>query len=172
MLRRYGADMTKRLLILLVLILPIMALVSLPLQAATSDMEVLSKKLYLEADLAFKNKELDKADTLLTQSLLANPANADAFFLKGHLSSLNEDPAEGLRLIARGLNINPKDLQAILWAGEAAVTLEDFEEADIHLKRLEKLCGNCAEQQTLLTMIENASQEDESETDNAKQSEE
>ena len=74
------------------LILPVTALfflgiflVSQPLTAATSDMEMLSKKLYLEADLAFKNKELDKADNLLTQSLLANPANADAFFLQGHL---------------------------------------------------------------------------------------
>ena len=76
------------------------------------------------------------------------------FFLKGHLSNLNEDPAEGLRLISRGLNINPKDLKALLWAGEAAVTLEDFEEADVHLKRLEKLCGDCTEQQTLLLMIE------------------
>jgi len=59
------------------------------------------------------------------------------------------------------LNINPKDLKALLWAGEAAVTLEDFEEADIHLKRLEKLCGDCAEQQTLLSMIEDASPQDQ-----------
>ncbi|MEC8768465.1 MAG: hypothetical protein VXX14_01790, partial [Pseudomonadota bacterium] len=65
------------------LILPVTALfflgiflVSQPLTAATFDMEMLSKKLYLEADLAFKNKELDKSDNLLTQSLLANPANA------------------------------------------------------------------------------------------------
>ena len=49
------------------LILPVMALfflgiflVSQPLTAATSDMEILSKKLYLEADLAFKNKSLIK----------------------------------------------------------------------------------------------------------------
>ena len=163
------------------LILPVTALfflgiflVSQPLTAATSDMEMLSKKLYLEADLAFKNKELDKADNLLTQSLLANPANADAFFLKGHLSSLNEDPAEGLRLISRGLNINPKDLKALLWAGEAAVSLEDFEEADIHLKRLEKLCGDCAEQQTLLSKIEDASlqDQDEAEKNKPEQSEE
>ncbi len=161
------------------LILPVMALFILglfmvpqPLMAATPDMEALSKKLYLEADLAFKNKELEKANDLLTQSLLANPANADAFFLKGHLSNLNEDPAEGLRLISRGLNINPKDLTALLWAGEAAVTLEDFEEADIHLKRLEKLCGDCAEQQTLLSMIEDANPQDKVASDKSKQSEE
>jgi uncharacterized protein HemY len=122
--------------------------------------------------LAFKNKELEKANDLLTQSLLANPANADAFFLKGHLSNLNEDPAEGLRLISRGLNINPKDLTALLWAGEAAVTLEDFEEADIHLKRLEKLCGDCNEQQTLLSMIEDADPQDKVASDKPKQSEE
>ena len=147
-------------------------LVSQPLMAATADMEVLSKKLYLEADLAFKNKELEKANDLLTQSLLANPANADAFFLKGHLSNLNEDPAEGLRLISRGLNINPKDLTALLWAGEAAVTLEDFEEADVHLKRLEKLCGDCTEQQTLLSMIKDADPQDKVASDKPKQSEE
>jgi tetratricopeptide (TPR) repeat protein len=104
--------------------------------------------------------------------LLANPANADAFFLKGHLSNLNEDPAEGLRLISRGLNINPKDLTALLWAGEAAVTLEDFEEADIHLKRLEKLCGDCIEQQTLLSMIEDSDPQDKVASDKPKQSEE
>lgn len=161
------------------LILPVMALLTLglllvsqPVMAATPDMEVLSKKLYLEADLAFKNKELEKANDLLTQSLLANPANADAFFLKGHLSNLNEDPAEGLRLISRGLNINPKDLTALLWAGEAAVTLEDFEEADVHLKRLEKLCGDCKEQQTLLSMIKDAEPQDKVASDKPKQSEE
>jgi tetratricopeptide (TPR) repeat protein len=166
--------MIKRFLILSVMAVFILGLflVPQPLMAATPDMEALSKKLYFEADLAFKNKELEKANDLLTQSLLANPANADAFFLKGHLSNLNEDPAEGLRLISRGLNINPKDLTALLWAGEAAVTLEDFEEADIHLKRLEKLCGDCAEQQTLLSMIEDADPQDKVASDKSKQSEE
>ncbi|MEC9178355.1 MAG: hypothetical protein VYC76_02740 [Pseudomonadota bacterium] len=72
------------------LILPVTALfflsiflVSQPLTAATSDMEMLSKKLYLEADLAFKNEQFDKADNLITQSLLDNPPNDDALFLKG-----------------------------------------------------------------------------------------
>ena len=161
------------------LILPLMALLTSglllvfqPVMSATPDMEVLSKKLYLEADLAFKNKELEKANDLLTQSLLANPANADAFFLKGHLSNYNEDPAEGLRLILRGLNINPNHLTALLWAGKAAVTLEDFKEADVYLKRLEKLCGDCTEQQTLLSMIENADPQDNVASDKSKQSEE
>jgi uncharacterized protein HemY len=70
------------------------------------------------------------------------------------------------------LNINPKDLTALLWAGEAAVTLEDFEEADIHLKRLEKLCGDCIEQQTLLSMIEDSDPQDKVASDKPKQSEE
>lgn len=146
--------MFRRLFVLLMLGLPLTVLSA---RAATSELQDLSRKLFAEADLAFQNRDLEKADSLLTQSLLADPANAEAFFLKGHVSSLNEDPEEGLRLISRGLNINPKDVKARLWAGEAAVSLEDFEEAGVHLERLEKLCGACDEQQALAALIKQAS---------------
>ena len=81
---------------------------------------------------------------------------------------LSHDTEDFHKWIFPDMNINPKDLKALLWAGEAAVSLEDFEEADIHLKRLEKLCGDCAEQQTLLSKIEDASPQDQDETEKNK----
>lgn len=122
--------------------------------AASLEMTRLSDKLYAEANTAIAAKNLDNADSLLTQSLIANPANAAAFILKGHIAGLQDNPEEARRLIDLGLNIDPGNLQAVLWAGEAALAMDDMEDADIRLSRLQKLCGDCAEYRQLQSALE------------------
>ena len=122
--------------------------------AASLEMTRLSDTLYAEANSAMTAKNLDNADSLLTQSLVANPANAAAFILKGHIAGLQDNPEEARRLIDLGLNIDPGNLQAVLWAGEASLALDDREDADIRLTRLQKLCGDCAEYRQLQAALE------------------
>ncbi|MDD9841710.1 MAG: hypothetical protein OXU76_03480, partial [Alphaproteobacteria bacterium] len=88
-------------------------------------------------------------DAQLTHALLANPANAEAFILKGRIAALQNDPAEARRFIDLGLNIQPDHLEAILWAGQAALALDDRPDAEKRLKRLVKLCGTCDAQKQL-----------------------
>lgn len=131
----------------------------LPLQAASVEMMRLSDALLAEAQASFTktNSAKDKAkpaqfaqiDAQLTHALLANPANAEAFILKGRIAALQNDPAEARRLIDLGLNIQPDHIEAILWAGQAALALDDRADAEKRLERLVKLCGACDAQKQL-----------------------
>ena len=128
-------------------------------QAASVEMMRLSNALLAEAQAAFtqassakdkaKNEQFMQIDAQLTHALLANPANAEAFILKGRIAALQNDPAEARRFIDLGLNIQPDHLEAILWAGQAALALDDRPDAEKRLKRLVKLCGTCDAQKQL-----------------------
>jgi len=135
----------------------------LSLQAASVEMMRLSDALLAEAQTALtqtnsaKDKTKDKArreqfmqiDAQLTQALLANPANAEAFILKGRIAALQNDPEDARRLIDLGLNIQPDNIEGILWAGQAALALDDRADAEKRLERLIKLCGTCDAQKQL-----------------------
>jgi len=135
----------------------------LSLQAASVEMMRLSDALLAEAQTALtqtgsaKDEAKDEAkrekfmqiDAQLTHALLANPANAEAFILKGRIAALQNDPEEARRLIDLGLNIQPDNIEGILWAGQAALALDDRADAEKRLERLIKLCGTCDAQKQL-----------------------
>ena len=126
--------------------------------AVSNEFVVLSKKLFAEARQEMVKGEFDKAQYLLTQSLLANPVSAESFIYKGHVASLQKDFFESRRFIDLGLKIDPTHLQAIQWAGETAIALKDFDDAQKRLKRLEKLCSSCTEYKILSNFIQSTIQ--------------
>lgn len=154
----------------------------LALQAASVEMMRLSDALLAEAQASLaktdsaKDKAKDDAkreqfmqiDAQLTHALLANPANAEAFILKGRIAGLQNEPAEARRLIDLGLNIQPDHIEGILWAGQAALALDDRADAEKRLERLVKLCGACDAQKQLqkeMTMSADKTQADKTQAD-------
>jgi len=139
----------------------------LSLQAASVEMMRLSDALLAEAQTALtqtnsakdeagdeakeetKREQFMQIDAQLTHALLANPANAEAFILKGRIAALQNEPEEARRLIDLGLNIQPDNIEGILWAGQAALALDDRADAEKRLERLIKLCGTCDAQKQL-----------------------
>jgi len=139
----------------------------LSLQAASVEMMRLSDALLAEAQTALtqtgsakdeakddakddaRAKQFTQIDAQLTHALLANPANADAFILKGRIAALQNDAEEARRLIDLGLNIQPDNIEGILWAGQASLALDDRADAEKRLERLIKLCGTCDAQKQL-----------------------
>jgi len=139
----------------------------LSLQASSVEMMRLSDALLAEAQTALtqtnsakdeagdeakdeaKAEQFMQIDAQLTHALLANPANAEAFILKGRIAALQNDPEEARRLIDLGLNIQPDNIEGILWAGQAALALDDRADAEKRLERLIKLCGTCDAQKQL-----------------------
>lgn len=122
---------------------------SMPAHAISLSNKHLSTAIYDVALAVMTDEKFAEADTLLTQSLLANPANAQAFALKGRAQAKLGHAREGRRFQNLALNIEPDYLQAILWAGEASLKLQDKDDADARLARLSKLCGTCAAFQQL-----------------------
>ena len=138
--------------LILALVIGMAAPVSL--SAATLVNERLSNVILASARSMVDDDKFDKADELLTQAMLADPANAHAFALKGFVQSQLERHNEALRLIDIALAIEPDNLQAVFWAGQAATKLENLEEAEKRLARLKTLCGECEQVSLLLADID------------------
>ncbi len=139
---------------ILILGLFISPLAPLPTLAATLVNERLSNVILASARSMVDDEKFNEADELLTQSLLADPANAPAFALKGFVQSQLDNPDEALRLMDIALAIEPDNLQAVFWAGQAATKLENLEEAEKRLARLKTLCGECEQVSLLLADID------------------
>ena len=138
------------------LILTLLMVWVLPVSAASVKNQRLSAVILASAQALADDGAYQEADRLLVQSMLADPANDAAFALKGRIQTLLDNPKEGRRLLDLALNIRPDNQQAVLWAGQAALSLDDFEDAQIRADRLQELCGECAAHAALIVDIEAA----------------
>lgn len=135
------------------LIASLMMLWAVPGQAASVKNQKLSAVLLSSAQALVDDGVYQEADQLLTQSMLADPANDAAFALKGHVQLLMDNPKEGRRLLDLALNIRPDNQQAVFLAGQASLSLKDFDDAEIRVERLQELCGACENHAALLAEI-------------------
>lgn len=135
------------------LIASLMMLWAVPGQAASVKNQKLSAVLLSSAQALVDDGVYQEADQLLTQSMLADPANDAAFALKGRVQLLMDNPKEGRRLLDLALNIRPDNQQAVFLAGQASLSLKDFDDAEIRVERLQELCGACENHAALLAEI-------------------
>lgn len=125
--------------------------------AVSDEYRSLSAMLVGEADTALTKGETDRARMLLDRALTADPSNARAFALKGHMTRRTGDPEEGVRLMTIGLDIDPTMTDVLVWQGLAAIDLDDFELAARALAQIERLCGtDCAARQELSAALTEA----------------
>ena len=115
------------------------------------------------ADPAFGNakamiaaKNYTGAVPLLQQVVAKEPKNADAYNLLGYATRKSGNPQASLQYYTQALSIDPKHLGANEYIGEAYLMLDQPQQAEQHLARLDSLCVfGCAEHRELKAAIAN-----------------
>jgi len=101
-------------------------------------------------------KDYKGALPLLQQVVAKEPKNADAYNLLGYATRKSGNPNGSLQYYNYALTLDPKHLGANEYIGEAYLMLDQPQQAEQHLARLDSLCVfGCVEQRTLKAAITN-----------------
>lgn len=103
----------------------------LVLESDNSNPEIM---LYL-AELAFKNKNLIEAESLLSQAINLNPEYGDALHMLGLISAEKKDFKKANDYLTQSVAIEPKNATFLADAGSNLIKLEQFSEAIPYLKK-------------------------------------
>jgi len=91
---------------------------------------------------------------LLQQVVARDPKNADAYNLLGYATRRSGNPNGSLQYYNQALQIDPKHLGAHEYVGEAYLMLDQPQQAEQHLARLNSLCVfGCTEYRMLKAAI-------------------
>jgi tetratricopeptide (TPR) repeat protein len=91
---------------------------------------------------------------LLQQVVARDPKNADAYNLLGYATRKSGNPNGSLQYYNQALQIDPKHLGAHEYVGEAYLMLDQPQQAEQHLARLNSLCVfGCTEYRMLKAAI-------------------
>jgi Flp pilus assembly protein TadD len=111
---------------------------------------------YARAKAMIEAKDYKGALPLLQQVVAKNPKNADAFNLLGFATRKSGNPQASLQHYTQALQLDPKHLGAHEYIGEAYLMLDQPQQAEQHLARLDSLCVfGCAEHRELKAAIAN-----------------
>jgi tetratricopeptide (TPR) repeat protein len=111
---------------------------------------------YARARAMIEARDYKGALPLLQQVVASNPRNADAYNLLGFATRKSGDPQGSLQYYTQALQIDPKHLGAQEYIGEAYLMLDQPQQAEQHLARLDTLCVfGCAEHRALKAAIAN-----------------
>ena len=111
---------------------------------------------YARAKAMIEARNYKDSIPLLQQVVAKEPKNADAFNLLGFATRKSGNPNGSLQYYTQALQIDPKHLGAHEYIGEAYLMLDQPQQAEQHLARLDQLCVfGCAEQRELKTAIAN-----------------
>jgi predicted Zn-dependent protease len=101
-------------------------------------------------------KDYNGAVPLLQQVVAKEPRNADAYNLLGFATRKSGNPQGSLQYYTQALALDPKHLGANEYIGEAYLMLDQPQQAEQHLARLDSLCVfGCVEHRTLKAAIAN-----------------
>jgi tetratricopeptide (TPR) repeat protein len=105
---------------------------------------------YARAKAMIEARDYKGALPPLQQVVNRNPRNADAYNLLGYATRKSGNPNGSLQYYTTALQIDPKHLGAHEYIGEAYLMLDQPQQAEQHLARLDQLCVfGCAEQRAL-----------------------
>jgi Flp pilus assembly protein TadD len=111
---------------------------------------------YAQAKALIEAKNYAGAIPLLQQVVAKDPKNANAFNLLGFATRKSGNPQGSLQYYTTALQIDPKHLGANEYIGEAYLMLDQPQQAEQHLARLDQLCVfGCAEHRELKAAIAN-----------------
>jgi tetratricopeptide (TPR) repeat protein len=111
---------------------------------------------YARAKAMIEARNYKDAMPLLQQVVAKEPRNADAYNLLGYATRKSGNPNGSLQYYNQALQIDPKHLGAHEYVGEAYLMLDQPQQAEQHLARLDQLCVfGCAEHRELKTAIAN-----------------
>ena len=99
---------------------------------------------------ALEKNQIDAARQLWEQAVVANPRNATAYSYLGLAAQRAGDKDNAKKYFDLALDIDPNEVHALSWGGQADLTAADLEGAQAKLQRLSRLCGpGCAEYKLL-----------------------
>ena len=111
---------------------------------------------YARAKSMIEAKSYKDAIPLLQQVVAREPRNAEAYNLLGYATRKAGNPQGSLQYYTTALQIDPKHLGANEYIGEAYLMLDQPQQAEQHLARLDQLCVfGCAEHRALKAAIAN-----------------
>jgi Flp pilus assembly protein TadD len=111
---------------------------------------------YARAKAMIEAKDYKGALPLLQQVVAKEPKNADAYNLLGYATRKSGDPNGSLQYYTQALQIDPKHLGAHEYIGEAYLMLDQPQQAEQHVARLDSLCVfGCAELRELKAALAN-----------------
>ena len=111
---------------------------------------------YSRAKAMIEAKDYKGALPLLQQVVAKEPKNADAYNLMGYATRKSGDPNGSLQFYTQALQIDPKHLGAHEYIGEAYLMLDQPQQAEQHVARLDSLCVfGCAELRELKAALAN-----------------
>jgi Flp pilus assembly protein TadD len=111
---------------------------------------------YSQAKAMIEARNYGSALPLLQKVVAQDPKNADAFNLMGYATRKSGNPQGSLQYYTTALQIDPKHLGAHEYIGEAYLMLDQPQQAEQHLARLDSLCVfGCTEYRMLKTAIAN-----------------
>ena len=111
---------------------------------------------FAQAKALIEARQYAAAMPLLQQVVAKDPRNADAYNLMGYATRRSGNPQGSLQYYNQALTLDPKHLGAHEYIGEAYLMLDQPQQAEQHLARLDQLCVfGCAEHRELKTAIAN-----------------
>ncbi len=126
-------------------------------EAATSVSNVLLEKGIEELE----GSNHADAIRLFEQAVTANPKNARAFSYLGRGYGQVGNNARAYKYYGIALDIDPHEVKALSWSGQADLRNDRLELADKKLARLEQVCGPaCPEYQSLKDARDNLDSKD------------
>ena len=120
----------------------------------TSRFEKISTVLVERGVGALEKNQTDDARRLLEQAVTANPHNAMAYSYLGLAAQRAGDTERAKKYFSLALDIDPNELHALSWGGQADLSSADLDGAQAKLQRLARLCGpGCAEYKLLSEQV-------------------
>jgi len=111
---------------------------------------------YSRAKAMIEARDYKGALPLLQQVVAKEPKNADAYNLMGYATRKSGDANGSLQYYTQALQIDPKHLGAHEYIGEAYLMLDQPQQAEQHVARLDSLCVfGCAELRELKAALAN-----------------
>jgi tetratricopeptide (TPR) repeat protein len=111
---------------------------------------------YSQAKALIEARNYNAAMPLLQQVVAKDARNADAYNLMGYATRKSGNPNGSLQYYNQALTIDPKHIGAHEYVGEAYLMLDQPQQAEQHLARLDSLCVfGCTEYRMLKTAIAN-----------------
>ena len=111
---------------------------------------------FSQAKAMIEARNYGPALPLLQQVVAKDPRNADAYNLLGYATRKSGNAQASLQYYTTALQIDPKHLGAHEYIGEAYLMLDQPQQAEQHLARLDSLCVfGCTEYRMLKAAIAN-----------------
>lgn len=120
----------------------------------TKQFQKVSELLLGDGIVLVQQKQFEQAIQVLEQAVVADPKNAPAFSYLGFSHQQTGNLPDATKYFGIALTIDPNEVRALNWGGQADLSNKDLDAAKEKLSRLSRVCGpSCIEYKELTTAV-------------------